>query len=225
MVSRTLRFKGTTNAHVGFFCGPRKESLEGDYTQADFYEIVLGGWANELSVIRKRPCPDFKYELEHTLHQNYTDEWVTVTVSFINGDTITAAMGEEPLEKIFLMWTDPNPMNVTHIALMSGWESGGMDWEIKRVERPIGSFEQCPRIKRCPMEGCAKCDECELCEECEEAYQFIKYDDYNNTCEACPENCLRCEGTECGQCQRKFVFDYDGICVGECPRGQFADHE
>ena len=43
--------------------------------------------------------------------------------------------------------------------------------------------------------------------------------------DACPENCLRCEGTECGQCQRKFVFDYDGICVGECPRGQFADHE
>jgi len=45
-------------------------------------------------------------------------------------------MGEDPRKDVFLSWTDPMPMNATHISLMTGWKSGGMDWEIKPVDKP-----------------------------------------------------------------------------------------
>ncbi len=67
IVYRTLRFLGHQNAHIGLFCGERPEFMEDDYTTMYFYEVVLGGWGNAASAIRRRPCAEFKDIEEHKI--------------------------------------------------------------------------------------------------------------------------------------------------------------
>ena len=216
-----MRFSGITNAHVGLFCGARRAKMDEDYTTQFFYEIVLGGWTNSLSVIRRRPCAEFKHQIEHKLHRE-GQEMVTVTVAFVNGDTIVVSMGEVPGENVFMTWTDPRPMSVTHIALMTGWEpNDGMDWEFKPVETPIKTFERCEAVPKCPG-GCRDCDVCEVCTDCEDYYQFMKA---KGTCAKCPDNCRQCDGGKCSECAPKTYWNEIRECVRECPEGFFGDKD
>ena len=67
IVYRTLRFLGHQNAHIGLFCGERPQRMEDDYTKMYFYEVILGGWGNAASAIRRRPCTEFKDIEEHNI--------------------------------------------------------------------------------------------------------------------------------------------------------------
>ncbi len=44
-------------------------------------------------------------------------------------------MGDVPGENVLMQWTDPNPLKVNYIAVMTGWGSIGY-WEFMHVEHP-----------------------------------------------------------------------------------------
>ena len=126
MYYRTVAFVATNDAHIGLFVEP---SLE-----ASMYEIVLGGWGNTKSAIRKSSQGSNVVEVDGAICD--PDEYVTVTVSIVNGDTIRVALGDDPNANIFMTWEDPVPhWKVNYIAVMTGWGSTGL-WQLDEVEEP-----------------------------------------------------------------------------------------
>lgn len=98
------------------------------------YEIVLGGWNNQKSAIRKSSQGESRVEVEGAICN--PDDYVTVTVSILNGDTIRVAMGDDPNSNIFMSWEDPDPhWKINFIAVMTGWGSTGY-WKFNEVEQP-----------------------------------------------------------------------------------------
>ena len=131
-------------------------------------------------------------------------------------------MGEVPGNDVILEWTDPRPMKATHIALMTGWKSGGMDWELKPVEKPRLEDEACPVVPLCPH-GCSGCDECEMCTDCDDYYQLVTAggDAVTGKCAPCPDNCLSCKNDVCSGCAPKTFLNEARECVKDCGSGWF----
>jgi hypothetical protein len=77
MVYRTVEYIAPHDAHIGLFKGPDM--------QGDMYEIVLGGWGNTKSAIRKTSQGQNEVEVEGTTMCN-ADDWSIVTVSILNGN-------------------------------------------------------------------------------------------------------------------------------------------
>jgi hypothetical protein len=63
------------------------------------------------------------------------EEWVYITIAQVGGDTIVVSLGEVAGENVYMQWTDPTPIRVSYIAVMTGWGSSG-DWEFTWVESP-----------------------------------------------------------------------------------------
>jgi hypothetical protein len=134
MVYRVIKFRASNDAHIGLFWGPRNTQGTIVDTTDGYYEIVLGGWGNTKSVIR-----DLFGDAEEVAEQEGAicggEEWVTITVALVGGDTIVVSKGDVPMENIYMHYTDPEPVKVNYIAVMTGWGSEG-DWEFKTVENP-----------------------------------------------------------------------------------------
>jgi hypothetical protein len=99
----------------------------------DYYDIEIGSYSNMKSLIRARPSMDNQAVTEGSPCK--PDEWVTVTVAVVGGNTIVVSMGDTHGENVLMQWEDPEPISVNYIAVMTGWGTGG-EWEFEPVENP-----------------------------------------------------------------------------------------
>ncbi|XP_063533409.1 uncharacterized protein LOC134743727 isoform X1 [Cydia strobilella] len=123
---RTVTFKVRANndAHVGLF----SESRETD----PMYEIVIGGWGNTKSAIRKKYCHQ-KVDKVEVSTPNYLNEnqYRGFWVRWKNGKI---SVGQEGLNRPFMSWDDFKPVPVTHMGLHTGFGSTGT-WKITNESR------------------------------------------------------------------------------------------
>ena len=109
----------SSDAHVGFMCGD------------EFYEIVIGGWSNTLSVIRKKTfntlygTPEARTSTPGICNANkirlFWAQALNGLVGFGKGNIIG--------ENIVLQWIDPNPLIPDFVGFMTGEGSSG-DWNV-----------------------------------------------------------------------------------------------
>ena len=94
---------------------------------------MIGGWANSKSVIRENSGGE-----NHAVTSGSPcnpNEWVTVTVAFVGGNTVVVSMGDTHGVNVLMQWTDPDPIRVNYVGVMTGWGAEG-DWEFEPVENP-----------------------------------------------------------------------------------------
>ena len=105
--------KASNDAHLGL------SAQQNDLP--DMYEIVIGGWANAKSGIRRTKggtdlvtvdTPDI------LLGTEFRGFWVSW-----NDGTIKVGRAGESFP--FMEWTDPNPLAVNYIGYSTGWGSTG----------------------------------------------------------------------------------------------------
>ncbi len=101
MVYRTVKFRANNDAHIGLFWGPRRADGAAVDISGEFYEIVLGGWGNSQSVIRESSQGSNNAVTEGAICGGM-DEWVTVTVAFVGGNSVVVYMGSIPGENIYM---------------------------------------------------------------------------------------------------------------------------
>ena len=102
------------DAHVGIFGQ--------DVTDEEvMYEIVIGGWTNTRSVIRR--SAQGEEEVENLTHgllsgNEYRSFWVKVTANGL------VQLGS-PDDGVILEWNDPHPFVPFHVGFMTGWGASG----------------------------------------------------------------------------------------------------
>ncbi|XP_070537336.1 C-type mannose receptor 2-like [Ptychodera flava] len=93
---------------------------EFNYYVNDQYEIVIGGWHNTKSVIRR--CLDCGHEEEVSTPQILSgSEFRGFWITFVDG---TITVGKEGGEA-FMTWTDPNPMTINYVGYSTGYGHDG----------------------------------------------------------------------------------------------------
>jgi hypothetical protein len=135
MFKRTIRFRASDNAMIGLFPSPSCDSCEKQSTLS-YYSIIIGGWDNTASLIT-RYIDGSSLFFDHKVDSAgpcKPDEWVTVTVAFVGGNTVVVSMGETHGENVLMQWTDPDPLKVNYVSVMT-WGTEG-DWEFEPVENP-----------------------------------------------------------------------------------------
>ncbi|XP_071951473.1 C3 and PZP-like alpha-2-macroglobulin domain-containing protein 8 [Antedon mediterranea] len=79
------------------------------------YEIVIGGWKNTKSVIRR--CAQCDIEKEHKETGILSvDEFTKFWISFVNGSIRVGLVGSD----LFMEWNDSNPLPVKYVGF-STW--------------------------------------------------------------------------------------------------------
>ncbi|XP_078612531.1 uncharacterized protein LOC144882551 isoform X1 [Branchiostoma floridae x Branchiostoma japonicum] len=95
-----------------------------NYNLDDMYEIVIGGWNNTSSVIRRSkggtdltgsPTPGILSSAESR------GFWIAWTVDG------TISVGKQGESQHFMQWTDPEPLQVVYAGYTTGWGSTG-EW-------------------------------------------------------------------------------------------------
>jgi hypothetical protein len=126
MVYRTFSVLCSNDAHILLSERPAG--------QGDAYEIVLGGWENTKSALRKFGVSQV-YEVNGAVCDSNT--FVTLTVSITNGNVIRVSQGANPDQNVIFTFTDDDspyyPIN--YISFMTGFGSTGM-WRLPSVENP-----------------------------------------------------------------------------------------
>ena len=127
--SITFTVCAKNDAHVGFICGNQ------------FYEIVIGGWANTKSVIRRKPLGTYHADaknsastsgiLDGNVFQPFWAQALNGLVRFGTGQIIG--------QHVVLQWQDPNPIIPDSIGFMTGWGSSG-DWSIQDLGLYVQKF-------------------------------------------------------------------------------------
>ncbi|KAJ8320807.1 hypothetical protein KUTeg_002394 [Tegillarca granosa] len=112
--------RACNDAHIGLF------TTFPSMNQRQFYEIVIGGWGNTKSVIRKvkQGQPMAQKFAKFLSCTNAKPFWV----SWNNGH-IKVGTGKDVDRNTFMVWTDPNPYQVNFVAVTSGFGSDA-DWTI-----------------------------------------------------------------------------------------------
>ena len=114
----TVRAKN--DAHLGFF----------SESQEKFYEIVIGGWSNTKSVIRRIiPFPVVDYDEIATPNILNANEDRPFWADARNG-LIRFGSGHVIGNDIILSWQDNQPLNPSYVGFMTGWGSSGI-WKYK----------------------------------------------------------------------------------------------
>ncbi|KAI8484227.1 hypothetical protein Bbelb_380120 [Branchiostoma belcheri] len=88
----------------------------------DMYEIVIGGWGNAWSVIR-RSKQGYNYANVWTPGINYPTEYRTFWITWSSDGTIAVGKGGET--QPFMQWTDPDPLPIAYAGYSTGWGSTG----------------------------------------------------------------------------------------------------
>ncbi|XP_061710918.1 uncharacterized protein LOC133520493 [Cydia pomonella] len=122
--SVTFKVRANNDVHVGLFSEPRETD--------PMYEIVIGGWGNTKSVIRKKYCHQ-KVEKDEVSTPNYLNEYQYrgFWVRWKNGKI---SVGQEGSSRPFMSWDDLNPLRVTHMGLHTGFGSTGI-WKVTNESR------------------------------------------------------------------------------------------
>ena len=93
---------------------------------SNIYEIVIGGWSNIKSVIRKsiRGASEVEEDTPEILSCDRLREFY---LSWKDG-LITVSTGAE-FTHVFLSWKDPAPFQVNYMSVSTGWGATG-EWQI-----------------------------------------------------------------------------------------------
>ena len=119
----TVRAKN--DAHLGFFS--EKKSCKINCTN-EMYEIVIGGWDNSKSVIRRGSQGSSKVErVMHSLLNPNEDRpfWADAK----NG-LIRLGKGKVIGSNIIIKWQDNQPLDPSYVGFMTGWGSTGV-WKFQ----------------------------------------------------------------------------------------------
>eukprot|EP01047_Picozoa_sp_COSAG01_P017021 COSAG01_NODE_889_length_12914_cov_3.351775_1_plen_4223_part_10 len=120
-ISKSLYFtvKAANDAHIGFFSDKQSKS--------EVYEVVLSGWGNTQSAIRKKSQGSNKVVAATRGMLNSGEArqfWVDVT----NGH-VRVGKGHSLGANKIMEWQDPFPHIVVSVGVMTGWGSTGA-WSI-----------------------------------------------------------------------------------------------
>ncbi|XP_033109626.1 uncharacterized protein LOC117110909 isoform X3 [Anneissia japonica] len=85
------------------------------------YEIVIGGWNNKKSVIRRcQQCENrtlYEKSLGFLNQNRYNQFWIR----FVNGEIAVGYIGD----RAFMTYKDPNPLDINYVGYSTGWGSTG----------------------------------------------------------------------------------------------------
>ncbi|XP_041975354.1 uncharacterized protein LOC121730395 isoform X2 [Aricia agestis] len=118
--SGSVQFKvrAANDAHIALTMGPQ--------ASVPMYEIMIGGWGNTKSVIRKNRTKPDKVEIETPGILNageFRGFWVRW-----DGGIVSAGREGEAIP--FISWSDPEPFPIGFVGVCTGWGATGT-WKIE----------------------------------------------------------------------------------------------
>lgn len=124
------------DAHIGLFPAPTPGTRGGRFgprgtghgfpfiMDQPFYEIVLSGWGNKQSVIR-RGSQQANLVAEATGGLLSEEEMRTFVIQQAKDGTVRVYKEEMTKDNLFMEWKDPNPLEIVAIGCMTGWGAEG----------------------------------------------------------------------------------------------------
>ncbi|XP_066284945.1 uncharacterized protein [Branchiostoma lanceolatum] len=129
-VSRfTFEVQANNDAHVAL--SSQNQDLDA------MYEIVLGGWRNTQSVIRRSKQGN-NHATVSTPGINSPTEYRAFWITWSSDGTIAVGKGDET--EPFMQWTDPDPLPIAYAGYSTGWGSTGR-WKFCQSVLSEGKFE------------------------------------------------------------------------------------
>lgn len=118
--SGSVQFKvrATNDAHIALTMGPQETE--------PMYEVMIGGWGNAKSVIRRNKTKPDKVEIETPNILNggeFRGFWV-------RWDSGIISAGREGEAIPFISWSDPEPFPIQYVGVCTGWGATGT-WKIE----------------------------------------------------------------------------------------------
>ena len=120
--SITFSVQASNDAHIGFMCNSCN----------DFYEIVIGGWANTKSVIRRKPLGTYDAVAKNSASTSGIvdgNEYRPFWAQALNG-IVRFGTGHIIGQNVVIQWQDPSPIIPNNIGFMTGYGSSG-DWIVE----------------------------------------------------------------------------------------------
>lgn len=114
----TFKVQSCRDVHIGL-------AARYNDTDHDFYEIVLGGWANSMSVIRRQKQGSHVVEAHH--HPDDCNHLRPFWISWIGG-RIAVGTGSRMGYGEFMNYTDPHPYDISYLAV-SPWPDSAAKYE------------------------------------------------------------------------------------------------
>ncbi|OWF48285.1 C3 and PZP-like alpha-2-macroglobulin domain-containing protein 8 [Mizuhopecten yessoensis] len=119
--SFTFQVKACHDAHIAL-------SQDKGVDTKNTYEIVIGGWGDQQSVIRDcKQCAQMDVE-NHMPHPLSCTQYRPFWISWAN-NIIRVGQGDIVGKSQFMMWNDTSPHDVNYVAVATGFGSSG-DWQI-----------------------------------------------------------------------------------------------
>ncbi|KAJ2947697.1 hypothetical protein O0L34_g9466 [Tuta absoluta] len=154
VASGFMRFsvRAPKDAHLALTTGPQ---------EADpIYEIIVGGWNNTKSVIRKSKVDKKEVATRDILNAGEFRDFV------VRWDGGVIGVHHEGEQEAFMSWEDPEPFPITHVGFCTGWGATG-SWNFENGDK-FDTPDQLEYIFRPVMNGyfdfdyCGP-DSCDIC--------------------------------------------------------------
>ena len=119
ILSIIFKVQASNDAHLGLFTSAHDLN--------NMYEIVIGGWGNSKSVVRKsHGGTDLVTVLGAQISSiSMTEMWLSLSplgkLSIGTGSTVG--------QNAWMSWTDPSPLTITEVVPMTGWGASGI-WRL-----------------------------------------------------------------------------------------------
>ncbi|XP_011504091.1 PREDICTED: C3 and PZP-like alpha-2-macroglobulin domain-containing protein 8 isoform X2 [Ceratosolen solmsi marchali] len=113
-----FRIKAPNDAHIALTTGPNESD--------PMWEVFIGGWNNSKSVVRKNRTKPDVIEV-NTPNILSADELRGFWIRWNDGEITVGMEGEQ---SSFLSYTDPEPFEITHFGVCTGWGASG-EWLIE----------------------------------------------------------------------------------------------
>ncbi|KAJ8039556.1 C3 and PZP-like alpha-2-macroglobulin domain-containing protein 8 [Holothuria leucospilota] len=115
LVTNLIEFEAKANNDVHIALSPSQSS-------SDLYEIVIGGWRNTQSVIRR--CKQCENQVTvSTIHYLSANEYRRFWITFDSNGAVAVGRNDESTP--FMQWTDPVPLDVQYLGYSTCCGSSG----------------------------------------------------------------------------------------------------